>query len=137
MITGNEIHTYLGLRSTDDSCGVYVGWQQIGEARAQTKIGRSKNAQAIQRGRQQGGANWWFAGYFLLPDLAATRHAEREIAKALKLHRIKKTVQRQTELYSLNPDEACAQVESVLRSLGYEIRDVVDEILETRMIDAT
>ena len=64
MITGHEIHEYLGLTSTQDCYGVYAGFQEIDGHRACTKIGRSKNAQAIQRGRAQGGANWWFESYF-------------------------------------------------------------------------
>ena len=54
MVTGHDIHSYLGLRSTDDCYGVYVGFQEINEQLAPTKVGRSKNAQAIQRGRAQG-----------------------------------------------------------------------------------
>ena len=56
MITGHQIHQYLGLNSKQDSFGVYTGFQEINGHRAETKVGRSKNAQAIQRGRAQGGA---------------------------------------------------------------------------------
>lgn len=54
MITGHNIYDYLNLSSKDDCFGVYVGVQEIRGHYAQTKIGRSRNAQAIQRGRQQG-----------------------------------------------------------------------------------
>ena len=68
MVTGHDIHSYLGLRSTDDCYGVYVGFQEINEQLAPTKVGRSKNAQAIQRGRAQGGANWWFVAYYIFAN---------------------------------------------------------------------
>ena len=50
MITGHEIHEYLGIGSKPDSFGVYTGFEIDGH-RAPTKVGRSKNAQAIQRGQ--------------------------------------------------------------------------------------
>ena len=56
MITGHDIYSYLGLRSTDDCYGVYVGVQEINEQLAPTKIGRSKNAAMCTRvGGRDGG----------------------------------------------------------------------------------
>ena len=101
MVTGHDIHHYLGLRSTDDCYGVYVGFQEINEQLAPTKVGRSKNAQAIQRGRAQGGANWWFVAYYQLPTNADTHLVEREWKQQMQSQRIKLTTQRQTELYYL------------------------------------
>jgi hypothetical protein len=134
MITGHEIHEYLGLNSTQDCHGVYAGFQEIDGHQAQTKIGRSKNAQAIQRGRAQGGANWWFNSYFMLPTKADTYMVEKEIRRTLDSQHIEKTAQRQTELYYLSPEDASDEIEGILRHLGYEVRDLVDEILEDRLL---
>jgi hypothetical protein len=130
MITGKRIHEYLGIRSDDDSLGVYVGFQEIDGRHAKTKIGRSKNAAAIQRGRQQGGANWWFYSYFLLPTLLDTRLVDRALKRKFASHNIEKTEQSQTELYYWSPLDATNELEDLLRSMGYEIRDLVEEILE-------
>ena len=129
MITGHEIHKYLGIGSKDDSCGVYVGFQEIDGHQAATKVGRSKNAQAIQRGRAQGGANWWFTTYFLLPDVDATHKVEREWKELMKSQRIEKTAQRQTELYYLSAKDAANELEQIVRRQGYEVRDLVEEII--------
>ena len=128
MITGHEIHEYLDIGSKDDSCGVYVGFQEINSYRAATKVGRSKNAQAIQRGRAQGGANWWFTAYFSLPDVDATHKVEREWKKLMKSQRIEKTAQRQTELYYLSTKDAGKELEQIVRRQGYEVRDLEKEI---------
>ena len=129
MITGHEIHEYLGLTSTQDCYGVYAGFQEIDGHRASTKIGRTKNAQAIQRGRAQGGANWWFESYFSLPTNADTHIVEKAIRKTLDSQHIEKTAQRQTELYYLSPKDASTEIEGILRTLGYEVRDLVKEII--------
>src|SRR6056300_483463 len=130
MITGHNIYDYLNLSSKDDCFGVYVGVQEIRGHYAQTKIGRSRNAQAIQRGRQQGGANWWFHSYFLLPTYESTRLVDACIKKTFESQRIKSTEQRQTELYQFSLEDASRELEQLLRAEKYEIRDVVDEILE-------
>ena len=134
MITGHEIHEYLGLNSKQDCYGVYAGFQEIDGHQAQTKIGRSKNAQAIQRGRAQGGANWWFDSYFMLPTNIDTYIVEKEIKRTLDSQHIEKTAQRQTELYYLSPEDASNEIEGILRDLGYEVRDLVEEILEDRSV---
>ena len=127
MITGHDIHKYLGISSVEDSHGVYVGFQQIGQSRAPTKIGRSKNAQAIQRGRAQGGAEWWFAAYFELPNKAATQLIEKQVKTVFKEWHIKGT-QRQTELYDIDADLAADMLEAIISDAGYEIFDFAHEI---------
>ena len=136
MITGHDIHNYLGINSKQDSLGVYVGFQEINEIMAPTKVGRSKNAQAIQRGRAQGGANWWFVAYFMLPTLEDIKRVELEWKRQMKSQNIEKTLQRQTELYYLSPDDAADELEDLIRSLGYEVRDLVEEILENQLHSA-
>ena len=139
MITGHEIHEYLGLSSTQDCHGVYAGFQEIDGHQAQTKIGRSKNAQAIQRGRAQGGANWWFDSCFHTIILCCLLRririiVEKAIRRTLDSQHIEKTAQRQTELYYLSPKDASNEIEGILRDLGYEVRDLVEEILEDRSV---
>ena len=127
MITGHDIHKYLGISSVEDSHGVYVGFQQIGIHRAATKIGRSKNAQAIQRGRAQGGAEWWFAAYFELPNKAATQLIERQVKTVFKEWHIKGT-QRQTELYDIDPNKAVLMLAELIATNGFCIRNFANEI---------
>lgn len=135
MVTGSEIHKHLGLRSKDDCYGVYVGTQEIRGTYASTKIGRSRNAWAIQRGRAQGGANWWFHSYFQLPNYEATRIVDAEMKRTFESQRIDKAEQGQTELYMLSLDDASSELEALLRSMGFEIRELVDEILENQLYD--
>ena len=127
MITGHDIHKILGISSVEDSHGVYVGFQQIGIHRAATKIGRSKNAQAIQRGRAQGGAEWWFAAYFELPSKAATQLIERQVKTVFKEWHIKGT-QRQTELYDIDPNKAVLMLAELITTNGFCIRNFAQEI---------
>ena len=136
MITGHEIHKYLGIDSKADSFGVYTGFQEIDGHRAPTKVGRSKNAQAIQRGRAQGGANWWFASYFLLPNNLATREVEKTWKKQMRSQNIENCLQKQTELYYFSAEDAADELEGVVRSCGFEVRDLVEEILENRLMEA-
>ena len=133
MITGHDIYSYLNLRSIDDCYGVYVGVQEINEQLAPTKVGRSKNALAIQRGRAQGGANWWFCAYFQLPTNEDTYLVEREWRHQMSAIRITKTPQRQRELYYFSPTEAVDELEQLIQSMGYEVNDLVDEILEDQL----
>jgi len=127
MITGHDIHKYLGIGSKQDSFGVYIGFQQIGDARSVTKIGRSKNAQAIQRGRAQGGAEWWFTAYFELPNNAATHQIEK-LAKCKFKEWHVAGPQRQTELYDIDCDLAADMLEAIISDAGYEIFDFAQEI---------
>ena len=127
MVTGHDIHSYLGLRSTDDCYGVYVGFQEINEQLAPTKVGRSKNAQAIQRGRAQGGAEWWFAAYFELPNKAATQLIERQVKTVFKEWHIKGT-QRQTELYDIDADKAVLMLAELIATNGFSVRNFAQEI---------
>ena len=127
MITGHDIHKILGISSVEDSHGVYVGFQQIGQSRAPTKIGRSKNAQAIQRGRAQGGAEWWFAAYFELPNKAATQLIEKQVKTVFKEWHIKGT-QRQTELYDIDADKAALMLAELIAMNGFSVRNFAQEI---------
>ena len=136
MITGHEIHEYLGIDSEADSFGVYTGFQEIDGHRAPTKVGRSKNAQAIQRGRAQGGANWWFSSYFLLPNNPSTHEIKKEWKRQMCSKHIKNCIQKQTELYYFSAEDAADELEGVIRYCGYEVRDLVEEILENRLSTA-
>ena len=127
MITGHDIHKILGISSVEDSHGVYVGFQQIGQSRAPTKIGRSKNAQAIQRGRAQGGAEWWFAAYFELPNKAATQLIEKQVKTVFKEWHIKGT-QRQTELYDIDAVKAALMLAELIAMNGFSVRNFAQEI---------
>lgn len=129
MITGKQIHRYLDISSTCSCFGVYVGYQEIYNIIGPTKIGRSKNAQALQRGRAQGGANWWFDSYFILPNNESTRYIEKELKIALEEYHIKNTVQAQTELYNINPSTASDKLYQLLLDNGFDATDIVEAIL--------
>ena len=41
--------------------------------------------------------------------------------------------QKQTELYYFSAEDAADELEGVIRYCGYEVRDLVEEILENRL----
>ena len=140
MITGHEMWDYAKANNIlipylyqgttkFGTVGVYTGFQEIKGHRAPTKVGRTVSSKALQRGRAQGGANWWFASFFLLPTNATTQLVEDEWKKQLGSQRIEKTDQRQQELYYLDPWDAANELEGVIRSCGIEVRDLVEELL--------
>ena len=93
--------------------GVYLGYQAIGSCIGPTKIGRTINVKAIERGRSQGGADWWFHSFWPLSDRAQTYKTETLIKKTLSEYRTKGG-QSQTELYSLSLAEAETRVSQLL-----------------------
>jgi hypothetical protein len=108
-----------------DTFGIYVGFQEINGTIGPTKIGRTINVTALQRGRSQGGANWWFYAFWPLSSREETYTVEKAIKKELHLF---KTLgaQNQQELYSLTPAQATKLIaklldkEPILRStVGY------------------
>ena len=138
MIQGHDIHNYLGIKGHTPCPGVYVGFQEINGHRAPTKVGKSTKASAIQRGRAQGGAKWWFVSYFLLPTSHDASLVEKEWSKQMKSQNIvvKKAhtwSYAPRELYYLSLDDAVDELEALLISMGYEVRDLVDEILEDQL----
>lgn len=106
-----------------ETFGIYVGFQEISGTIGPTKIGRTINVKAIQRGRAQGGANWWFYSFWSLPDRQETYAIEKVIKKQLAEYRFVGE-QNQQELYNLCPSKATALVskvigrEPILRSLA-------------------
>lgn len=130
MITGHDIHKYLNFNSKQACFGVYTGFQEINGYRAPTKVGRSSNALAIQRGRAQGGANWWFTSYFILPNKPSTYFVENAWQEQMSSQHLENCLQKQTELYYFSAEDAADELEGVVRSCGFEIRDIVEEILE-------
>jgi hypothetical protein len=146
LITGQQIYKHLGLKAHDSLPGVYVGWQQILcnwiEACGNTKVGRTINASSISRARSQGGADWWFDSYFILPDKEATYEVERIFKNTMKPYNFtvlegKKLLQGQTELYYLYPWEATEKIKILLdgfkfdfksRYPDFEIIDIVKEM---------
>ena len=65
----------------------------------------------------------------MLPDVDATHKVEREWKELMKSQRIEKTAQRQTELYYLSAKDAANELEQIVRRQGYEVRDLVEEII--------
>jgi len=122
--TGHDIYALLNLKSTDSLYGVYAGWQQIGGTKAPTKLGRCKNPVALQRGRSQGGADWWFGCYYLLESNELTRTVERALKRALHNQR-KAGTQRQTELYSFGMPRAISSIESILQKHNLPIDNIL------------
>ena len=128
-VTGHEIYKHLGFKQDDHLNGVYAGWQQIEKVRAPIKIGRSVNPVAIQRGRSQGGADWYFGCYYVLPNKQATRDVERQLKERLLVFK-KPGTQRQTELYTFGIPRAISQIEATLVEMQYPIRNIVLELYQ-------
>ena len=128
-VTGHEIYKHLGLKQDDHLNGVYAGWQQIEQTKAPIKIGRSVNPVAIQRGRSQGGADWYFGCYYVLPNRQATQDVERQLK--LKLSKYNKAgTQTQTELYTFGMPRAISQIETTLKEMQMPIRNIVLELYQ-------
>lgn len=96
-----------------ETFGIYVGFQEIAGTIGPTKIGRTVNVKAIQRGRSQGGANWWFYAFWNLANRQETYDAEKSIKKALSKFRYKGE-QNQQELYNMSPNEAVDEVNAII-----------------------
>lgn len=107
-----DIEAVLGVRDSN-TFGIYIGYQAIGSCIGPTKIGRTVNVKAIERGRSQGGADWWFYSFWPLTDRAETYSVESRIKAELKQHRTKGS-QSQTELYAISLDKAETLVSQLL-----------------------
>jgi len=125
--TGHEIYKHLGFKQDDHLYGVYAGWQQIEQTKAPIKIGRSVNPVAIQRGRSQGGADWYFGCYYVLPNKQATFDVEQLLKQRLSKYN-KAGGQRQTELYTFGMPRAISQIEATLDEMNLPIRNIVLEL---------
>jgi len=107
-----DIEAVLGV-SDSQTFGIYIGYQAIGTCIGPTKIGRTVNVKAIERGRSQGGADWWFHSFWPLSDRAETYKIESLVKKTLSEYKTKGG-QSQTELYALTLAEAETRVSQLL-----------------------
>lgn len=128
MLTGYDIYQHLNLKSTDSLYGVYIGQQEIDGTWGPLKIGRCSNAHALQRGRCQGGANWWFLSYYVVPNLEVTWAVEGDAKEILHRYKID-APQRQRELYDIPTLQARLILENLVYNQTNQIIDVVDQIL--------
>lgn len=96
-----------------ETFGIYVGFQEIDGTIGPTKIGRTINVRALQRGRSQGGANWWFYSFWPLANRQETYDVEKLIKKELSDFRFKGE-QNQQELYDLSPDGATTLISALI-----------------------
>lgn len=96
-----------------DTFGIYVGFQEINGTIGPTKIGRTINVKALQRGRSQGGANWWFYSFWSLANRQETYDVEKVIKKELIEYRYKGE-QNQQELYNITPYKATQRIADII-----------------------
>jgi hypothetical protein len=96
-----------------ETYGIYVGFQEIDGTLGPTKIGRAINVRALQRGRSQGGANWWFYAWWPLVNREETYSIEKLLKNNLSDYKIK-GFQGQKELYSLTPYNATDLVSKLI-----------------------
>jgi hypothetical protein len=113
MYSAKQIEAALNHPPESECFGIYVGYQQIGFTRGYTKIGRTINVRALQRGRNQGGADWWFAAFWPLSSKAQTHEVESIISKELKKYK-QVGPQGQRELYSISPELAIELITELL-----------------------
>jgi hypothetical protein len=118
MYSAKQIEAALNYPPESECFGIYVGYQQIQSTRGYTKIGRTINVRALQRGRNQGGADWWFAAFWPLESKAQTHSVESAISKSLKGYK-QAGPQGQRELYNISPERA---IELVTEILGEPLR---------------
>ena len=112
MFSALDIEKFINKRDSE-TYGIYVGFQEINGIIGPTKVGRTVNAKAIQRGRAQGGANWWFYAWWTVRDRNDTYSLEKLVKKELVEYSIK-GFQGQKELYSLTASETADLIERVL-----------------------
>jgi hypothetical protein len=115
MYSAKQIEAAISCKHESEVFGIYVGFQAIGSVRGPTKIGRTINVRALQRGRNQGGADWWFAAFWPLGSRADTYTVEATIKKALANHKTKGS-QGQQELYDLSTEAAIELITAILGS---------------------
>ena len=114
--TADQIEQTLRKRDSE-TFGIYMGVQEIKGTYADIKVGRTVNVKAIQRGRSQGGANWWFLYFWPLKDKEATHKAEAVLKPLLAQFKVKGTQGTgQTELYSF--DELYTMYRIISSELG-------------------
>ena len=125
MITGKQIHDYYDLGYSDSKTfGIYAGFQEIDGNHSHMKLGRCNNAAALQRGRAQGGANWWFVGFYPMSTNASTYIASKHIKTILSKRRIP-GAQGQTEIYNIKESELDSIIIPLLEELGYSSTNIV------------
>jgi len=107
-----DVERVLGANNSQ-TFGIYLGYQAIGACIGPTKIGRTINVRAIERGRSQGGADWWFHSFWPLSDRAETYKIEALVKKTLSEYKTKGG-QNQTELYALSLEKAETLVSQLL-----------------------
>jgi len=112
QFSAHHIEQLLGLKDSE-TYGIYIGYQQIRDCIGPTKIGRTINVRALQRGRSQGGAAWWFHSFWVVPDREQTYVIEKTLKKCLTDYSITGS-QNQKELYSLSLEEAEAKISELL-----------------------
>lgn len=96
-----------------DTFGIYVGFQEISGVIGPTKIGRTINVKALQRGRSQGGANWWFYAFWSLANKQETYELKKIIKKKLNKYKFEGE-QKQQELYSIPPHVATSHIADII-----------------------
>ena len=116
MKTGYQLYQERALLSRDSLHAVYIGVNEIDGHLGPTKLGRTSNPYALQRGRNQGGANWWFCALWECSSRAQSWETERSLHTLLDQHRIVGP-QRQRELYSPSPHALIRLVQPVLDHL--------------------
>jgi hypothetical protein len=112
QFSASDIEKILGVRDSE-TFGIYVGYQQIQNCIGPTKIGRTINVRALQRGRSQGGADWWFHSFWRVTDREQTYLVEKTLKKQLLGYSIAGN-QNQKELYALELEEAESKISEIL-----------------------
>lgn len=121
--SAKQIQSALNNPAESECFGIYIGYQQIADVRGPTKIGRTINVKALQRGRNQGGADWWFAAFWPLDSKEQTYEVEHLLKQLLKDYRVAGS-QGQRELYSLTPEQS---IEKIAEMLGNPLQIEVDD----------
>lgn len=116
MKTGYQLYQDRLLKSRDSLHAVYVGVNEIDGHLGWTKLGRTSNPYALQRGRNQGGANWWFCALWECSSRAQSWTLERSCHACVSQHRIVGP-QRQRELYDVPPHALIEMLQPVLDHL--------------------
>ena len=89
-----------------------------------------KTLKLFNEEEHEGGANWWFDSYFMLPTKEDTHIVRKSNKKDFRFQHIERLHNDKQNFIILSPEDASNEIEGILRDLGYEVRDLVEEILE-------
>ena len=102
---------------------IYVGHSQITDydtglvSKSFPKIGKSRYLSALNRGRSQGGCDWYFDYIYFIPANSNYSYCKLETLIHQKLNRFKLNKPNHRELYNLSLSDAITKVKEIINDI--------------------